>query len=773
MPTIGHVKLDAKDYVLKDVNSYSMTPANQMAVKLGTGAGNYDDLENWAAWLMDDWSAGAGQKRGDDPGFDFATADTRFGGQIILPPLAYNLCQPWDAAARFFPESYTNTMLVVDDTTTPYVAWKTLPAVANATQYGHNIAILFQPLEANTVVVLTPGYRNDGTGAFTWSASLTAITCAAVKYYPEFYQLAGTTVAVPAGSTGYYKLQVTAGSINFPMFYTDQDSVLLTSANGSTWAAGTASRYPWITRTTSTFTLAGNTGMMLSWAGTVYFATHDRQLLSWTSGAGWTQLSAVHGVSGAMPCAMVVVDGVIWTAYTGSTTLYKWTIGGGSSNSVLSTTALWVKDYIYRADGNDLYYTADGTTWVALGAVGANGSLIRDICNLAGETYIATDDGLYVVAPGEYIVPVSEWPTRTLGTTNTATKIYPSNPIRMVNWQGSIYIAMRNTLYRFDQGGSLINLSLTLNSALPSDWQGNIVCLGSSAFFLYAGVSTDSTTGTITDPDIDTGFSSVWAYNGQGWHCVMQLPRGVKPATCPIEVETVGNRILVMTNSGIMASDLPDSLANPYEDARDTPFTFASHVEFEWFDGGLREVRKDFESVYIASEGITSTNAVRVYWMDDDSTAWEALGTFTSNNQEMRWSDSSTRPNTKRLKLRLQHLNSSTDPYSTPRVDAVRVKYAPMVADRWRWQFPIIVADSQVMMDGSLNVQTAAQMVTSLNGLIQRVAPFTFVDVDNTSYTVKITSATKQVLEMEQLPSGTRIFTYIYNLTVEQVDSNL
>ena len=39
MPTIGHVKLDAKDYVLKDVNGYSMTPANQMAEKLGTGGG--------------------------------------------------------------------------------------------------------------------------------------------------------------------------------------------------------------------------------------------------------------------------------------------------------------------------------------------------------------------------------------------------------------------------------------------------------------------------------------------------------------------------------------------------------------------------------------------------------------------------------------------------------------------------------------------------------------------------------------------------------------
>lgn len=771
MPTIGHVKLDAKDYVLKDVNNYSMTPANQMAVKLGTGAGNYDDLENWAAWLMDDWAAGAGQKRGDDPGFDFATADTRFGGQIILPPLAYNLCQPWDTATRFFPESYVSNTLIVDDTTSPYVAWKTLPAVANATQYGHNMAIMLWPLEEGTVVVLTPGYRNDGTGAFTWSASLTAITCNA---YNGFYQLAGTTVAVPAGSTGYYKLQVTNGSIFLPTITTDQDSVLLTSANGTTWASSTANRYPWITRTTSTFTLASNTGMMLSWAGTVYFATHDRQLLSWTSSGGWTQLSAVHGVSGAMPCAMVVVDGVIWTAYTGSTTLYKWNIAGAStSNSVLSTTALWVKDYIYRADGNDLYYTADGTTWVSLGAVGANGSLIRDICNLAGETYIATDDGLYVLAPGEFIVPISEWPTRKLGTTNTATKIYPSNPIRMVNWQGSIYIAMANTLYRFDQGGSLINLSLTLNTALPTDWQGKIVSLGSSAFFLYAGVSTDSTNGTITDPDIDTGFSSVWAYNGQGWHCVMQLPRGVKPTTCPIEVETVGNRILVMTNSGIMTAELPDSLANPYEDARDLPFAPTSYIEFEWFDGGLREVRKDFESVYIAGEGFSATTFAYVLWKDDDSTAWELLGSVSANNTELRWSNSATRPNTKRLKLRIEPYNVGSNPYTSPRIDAIRVKYAPMVSDRWRWQFPIIVADNQVMMDGSLNVQTAAQMVTSLNGLIQRVAPFTFVDVDNTSYTVKVTSATKQVLEMEQLPSGTRIFTYIYNLTVEQVDSNL
>lgn len=768
--TVGHVTLDGVEYMLIDPRSHTRGGANQMAAKLGTGAGDYDDLENWAAWLMDDWSAGAGQKRGDDPGFDFSTLDTRFGGQIILPPLAYNLCQPWDTATRFFPTSYSSSTLAVDDTTKPYVAWKALPAVSNATMYGHNMAILLWPLEAGTVVVITPGYRNDGTGVFTWSASLAAITCNADN---GFYQLAGATVAVPAGSTGYYKLQVTAGSIFFPIVTTDQSTVLLTSADGSTWATGTANRYPWITRTSSTFTLASNTGMMLSWAGTVYYATHNRQLYSWTSSGGWTALSAAFGVASSMPCAMAVVGGVIWVAYTGSTTLYQWSIAGGSgSNSVLATTALWVRDYIWRANGNSLYYSSDGATWSDAIAVGAGSSLIRDICNLGGDTYVATDDGLYLIAPGDQAVPATEWPVRTLGTTNTATNVYPSNPIRMANWQGSLYIAMRNTLYRYDQGGSLINLSLTLNGAFPSDWQGKIVSLGSSAFFLYAGVSTDTTNGTITDPDIDTGFSSVWAYNGQGWHCVMQLPRGVKPTTCPIEVETVGNRILVMTNSGIMTAELPDSLANPYEDARDLPFTIMSSIEFEWFDGSLREVKKDFESVYVSGEEFSAYTYAYVLWKDDDSTAWELLGAITANNTELRWSNSATRPNTKRIKLRVDLYNQSSNPYTSPRIDAIRVKYAPMVVDRWRWQIPIEVCDNQEMLDGVMNPVSAATMRTNLNALVMRVPPFSFTDLYGDTYDVKVTNSQWSVVEMLYQGSA-KVVKSVLSLTLEQVVSNL
>jgi hypothetical protein len=44
--TVGHVTLDGVQYMLIDPRSHTKGGANQMAAKLGTGAGNYDDLEN-------------------------------------------------------------------------------------------------------------------------------------------------------------------------------------------------------------------------------------------------------------------------------------------------------------------------------------------------------------------------------------------------------------------------------------------------------------------------------------------------------------------------------------------------------------------------------------------------------------------------------------------------------------------------------------------------------------------------------------------------------
>ncbi len=87
----GHIKLgtsvaDLREYMLTDPNALGMQLSNQMAAKLGQGAGKYDDLQNWSAWVMDDWSAGAGTVDAEGGGFLFGNVDSRVPRQLILPP---------------------------------------------------------------------------------------------------------------------------------------------------------------------------------------------------------------------------------------------------------------------------------------------------------------------------------------------------------------------------------------------------------------------------------------------------------------------------------------------------------------------------------------------------------------------------------------------------------------------------------------------------------------------------------------------------------------
>ena len=119
--------------------------------------------------------------------------------------------------------------------------------------------------------------------------------------------------------------------------------------------------------------------------------------------------------------------------------------------------------------------------------------------------------------------------------------------------------------------------------------------------------------------------------------------------------------------------------------------------------------------------------------------------------------------------IRLGLLLSTTDITATPRVQAVVVKYLPMITDRERWVLPIVVADNQEMRDGTLNVQTAAQQLAHLKALVASVSPVTYVDVDGTEYEVKITGAGRRVLRMQQELDGTRRVDWLFNIAIEEM----
>ena len=68
--------------MLTDFRQYLRSNANQLAAKIGTGAGEYSDLESWTAFSMDDWQAGVGKKDPTAGGFLYGESETRWPNRL-------------------------------------------------------------------------------------------------------------------------------------------------------------------------------------------------------------------------------------------------------------------------------------------------------------------------------------------------------------------------------------------------------------------------------------------------------------------------------------------------------------------------------------------------------------------------------------------------------------------------------------------------------------------------------------------------------------------
>jgi hypothetical protein len=223
-------------------------------------------------------------------------------------------------------------------------------------------------------------------------------------------------------------------------------------------------------------------------------------------------------------------------------------------------------------------------------------------------------------------------------------------------------------------------------------------------------------------------------------------------------------RIWVGTAAGKVAS-VPLSAAadNPVKSAlsRYAPYGW---METPRYTGGLMEVTKDLESIYIDGDFPTGTS-VDLYWQDDASTGWEQLGSVTAGGTEVRWT--SNRPNTKGLRLGL--LLRTTDETATPLIRAVRVKYMAMVKDRYRWAFTVRVGDNLETVDGKIEYYNADAQRAALWTAAQSVPPVTFTDLDGTEYTVKVLDCIETAAKYQRDLVGTITFDGHMNLSLLQV----
>jgi hypothetical protein len=159
-------------------------------------------------------------------------------------------------------------------------------------------------------------------------------------------------------------------------------------------------------------------------------------------------------------------------------------------------------------------------------------------------------------------------------------------------------------------------------------------------------------------------------------------------------------------------------------------------------------------------------SSISVYWQDQSTTEWMLLGKSSDEDFELRWNDYDMRPASKWLRLGL--LFRTNDETKTPIVRAHRVKSHAMVTDRARWSFTVMVHDEQEMLDGELNIYSAADMNTHLRSLVKSIGPIIFMHPDGTYHETKLEGYRYRVSEYEQMTDSAHI-KYEWSFTLLEV----
>jgi len=756
--TVGHIRIgaynDIRDYLL--VQRAGPLPiqrsnANQMATKLGQGAGDYADLQSWTAFAQDDWQAGLGKRDTEAGGFLFAEAETRWANKLQLP-MALLAAVAADTTDYPLNTGYApgvrkaESSLLVGSTQTVHQISKCIEG--NGTKLsGVHICLQEDDALTSVTVVLysSTGAGTAPNGVITTKTEVLAGTIGLGNHYIPFDDTLtdGTFYHIAVYPT------VAGESMNLPI-----DTSSLTPADDEVWAYDGAS---WAAYTGGCPLMEPVMGMPPSTeainklayfpaSGFMYAAAGEKLYKQETDADVWELVTTAFGAD--ISDLYVLGDTLLIglgdsTNYQAMTSAESFTAASVPGRLFLNWNGL-----VWRVVGNDVYYSNDLSTWSSAIEVCPTGFLINGMQGQQDYLYCACDDGLYYVGFGDQVKNVTDW-----GQLNPVEKFGQS----MVNWQGALYIPVAQGVIRYD-AGSMLPVGPDLGEGLPLFRVGSVGALATQNNYLYCSIKATG------------GSSSVWAYNGQGWHHIATLPSADVLWITSIAYHRPKQRLYIGTNTGlVMYVTAIDSPTNIDIDSVTYTATYGT-LETDWHRGGLWKVDKDFESVSVLGDDIDEDHTVQVYWQDDDSVDWEYLGEVTESGQELRWSDYTTRPNTKALKLGLALNAKSTLLYTgTPVIRAVTVKYHNMITDWWRYNMEIAVHDDQIMLDGVANTFTTAQMVAHLDALSKQVAPVIFSEDGGTTYReVKVLDAVRR-LDKSEFVSGALVNSYIYNVAIEQV----
>lgn len=759
----GQIKLNNVYYKTKGLPS--QTIANQMASKVGQGSSEYGDLTNWSAWVEQDWQRGVGKLKPhrEQGGMLYSEAESKVPGQLILPQLI--------RLVGLTNNTNNHNVFTTFDTPVTVGVGQTVVRGAvgfftGATTLASHKYWIYANIPIGTTLTFAL-YTNSG--SFLPNTLITSTTYTQPETNPGWYwHGVSLTAALSTATTYWLVVYPNSGTFTWARGQTLESNCVVQSAyyTGSVfdylgnYFSIANNHYPLATTTTQ----AG--AGFFRFNGQLYCYSNARLYKYDTAPASgvpeWDSVGAITGITAVT--GVTVFDS---TAYFGNE-------GGDGDYTTMSTGEVFTdtgvggkiftkwKNLLWRANANYVEYSDDGTTWEPTASLGDpiyvsdTSNPVTGLCGMGDLMYAATQNGLVPIY-GNTITGGITWGS-----------FGAQNGIKMVEFEGALYIVVNGRVVRYTEDGTMQDVWMTRDDDVLASRIGKVWDLAVTNNWLFA----------LVEATVTNGKPTIWAYQDNGWHHFATLPNSTSSVTgiaknFSLFYDKTTQRLWCITPDFCTFNwYISDYSLNPYNDTA-SRYTRTAWVEWDWFDGAILEAPKDYDSVTILGENLSSTCYVEVYWKDDASTGWEFLGTADSNIEELRWTlASGTRPSTKRLKLGLLlHTKSAA---ATPRIRAVRVKYHLMVRDWFRWTFAVDVSGRtgalQMTNDGTRHTLTASQIKSNLDALAKQTPPFVYQDVDGTQYEVKVTDANFQYTQHEYNENTTNEWWEgVYNLVIEQV----
>ncbi|XUX01203.1 MAG: hypothetical protein TUN42_04235 [Dehalogenimonas sp.] len=654
------------------------------------------DSENEASsWIIDDQRGGIGVEEMDE-GTDsqrcwWSTADLRYKGHLVLPPLASSISFPdWSS----FPAVTQGGFEAWSDTHTPTGWTWSIPAsqttqviqdgtVKRSGSYSFQFlgnenpgqtATLWQQVANDTkwagISITATAYGKVTTG--TLASARLYIDDGGSKYYASTFDSDSDFTAKTVTrviSTGNIKIGIECTSNNGGNpIWVDDVSVALTSAI-------TTANIRYCNFNSNLYISRGNTLFKLNGSG--------------------TGLTVVKAQNSYNITGLVVGPGNnLYIGFGDNNYSYMNTSETiTATNSGNATFMCYWDGYLWKmSSAGALFYAATPNSATPSWTAGDSGGAINAVGNVTvKQLQVYRDkDG----SPVLYAVTTTGlWSYDDVGTKWVQTELtlpeHPNAGAGFVWWRDSAYISAGLDVLKYVAGSiaQITSLGLSKGDGIPTEHRGEIMAFikGYNAF--YALVDSSQSTGT--------GTSFVAAYDEHGWQVLWAGASADKTMNGGVVSSVYDYRLWFDHDGTIYYIPLDRSLINPVKVSTSTYAASAVHVT-PWFDAAYNVGSKLALRAKMLAKGLSANETIVVKYRTDHAqtdltTGWTTLTTLAAaqNNVETTvpfGSSAGTLFNAIQFKLELARGSTTT---LTPDLVYLAFSYLKLPRTSWGWRVTV------------------------------------------------------------------------------------